>query len=145
MPLILNTVETERQKEFCWDPENESESCEVHTEIKDLVAKGYDLKLYLSSGTALLLPPAKKDTEFTFRILSENGDDRIVWDRTDHKQVMEAKKTFNNYLNKGYKAYTVKQHGGGKGNRIDSFDDLLEEVVMQKGDEALLVPPTMPG
>lgn len=145
MPLILNTVDTGRPKQLSWDPTKPSEIEEINNKIEELKEKGYTVKMYLLSGTAILVPPQPKDSEFTFRILSENGDDLLVWDRNDVDQIKEAKKSFDDYLQKGYRAYRVKQLGGSKGSRIESFDDLLEEVIMQKGSEALLVPPTMPG
>lgn len=145
MPLMLNPVETERPKQLMWDPTNKEEADEMGATISTLTALGYDGPVDLAEGVAVLVPPALNGSQFVFRVLSENGDDRLVWDRRSTQQVAEARQTFKEYIDKGYKAYVVRRCGGKLGVEVESFDEVYEEVVMAKNKEALLVPPVVPG
>ena len=72
----------------------------------------------------------------TMKILSQSGDDRIVWDSDNGQEAKEAKKKFAELLNKGYKAYSVDVQGK-RNRRIEEFDVEAEEILM--------VPPTAKG
>lgn len=145
MPLVLNNAETERPKEFLWNPLCPDESNEMMESIRSHMARGFKGYVDQKNGMAVLTPPELNPEMFMFRVLTENGDDRLVWDRRDLEQIEEARKTFNDYIKKGYRAYVVRRCGGEKGSQVDSFDALYEEVVMVKGKDALMVPPTVPG
>jgi len=138
MPLCLDTPSTERPKRVVWDPTLPEDIEEAHRTIEDLKAKGFTLKGSLAEntqGVAVLWPPAKNPDEGCLRILDESGDKRVVWDRTDHNQVLEAGRKFIELIKKGYKAY-VARSDGSRGSRLEDFDALLEEIIM--------VPATMP-
>lgn len=81
-------------------------------------------------------PPTRDPNQGLFRILSESGDDHVVWDRRDAAQVKDAYKKFNELIKKGYTAYATTS-AGKKSHRIDDFDPSLEEII--------LVPKTIPG
>lgn len=145
MPLKLNPIETARPKEFAWDPLNADEANEIMRAIEPLLKQGYKGFMDLEGGSAVLMPPPLDEDHFMLRVLTENGDDRLVWNRRSLAQIEDARKTFNEYLAKGYKAYVVRRSGGSPGAKILSFDSLYEEVVMVKGRDGLLVPPIIPG
>ena len=62
-------------------------------------------------------------------ILSEKGDERLVWDMDNGPEAKEAKKRFADLLKKGYKAYSVDRKGK-KNKRIEEFDVEAEEILM---------------
>ena len=145
MPLVItNTDETSVPKRLVWDVDDPVETMDMLDMISELESRGYTVS-EKGEGTVVMMPPDRPDTSMVFRVLSENGDDRLVWDRKSPEQIQDAKIAFEKYLKKGYRAYVVRQAGGEKGSRIDGFDALLEELIMVKGSEALLVPPTIPG
>lgn len=141
MPLILDTsVETERPVQVHWFPNDEEQEKEAITLFQDYVAKGMILKCF-SDDFAEFVPPIVNESSVIFRILTENGDDRLVWDRRDKEQVREAREKFKEYLSKGYTAY-VTRFDGTRGSKITDFDFLLENIELSK--EAVLVPKTKP-
>lgn len=85
--------------------------------------------------------PAPSEHDLIFRVLSDNGDDRLVWDRRNQAEVDEAKVKYQEYMDKGYKAYVCRRDGK-KGSKLESFDALLQEVIMEKG-QVVMVPKTM--
>lgn len=79
---------------------------------------------------------AKGTKKNCMKILSESGDDRIIWDMNNGREAKEAKSKFVELLKKGYKAYSVDAKGK-KNRRIEEFDVEAEEILM--------VPPTAKG
>lgn len=75
-----------------------------------------------------VLEKALSETQFSMRIINDTGDELVIWDSNIKKEVKEAGKLFEKYLNKGWKAYAINDDGT-KGIRIVSFDADLEEVV----------------
>lgn len=71
----------------------------------------------------------KKISGHILKILSENGDDRITWDKENGNQAKEAKVKFNELLGKGYMAFSVDNEGQ-KNRRIKEFDVDAEEIIM---------------
>ena len=142
MPLQLNTPETARDKLITWDPDSEAETREARSEIGRFRRLGFTL-VSDTSGEAKLEAPAPAENQLIYRVLSKNGDDRLVWDRRDPDQVAEAKIKFQEYMDKGYKAFVCRRDGS-KGSQIESFDALLQEVIMEKG-QVIMVPKAMPG
>lgn len=136
MPLQLNNApETARPQLVCFDPNIASECHEAVDRIADLVKQGFivDSK---QTGEVRLLPPSLPPGHSIMRILSQNGDDRLIWDRGEPSEVKDAFKKFKELLKSGYKAFSVMSNGK-KGYAMDEFDALSEEILM--------VPSTVPG
>jgi len=142
MPLQLGGIETARPQVVTWDPCFYDQLIEAQKEIQSLTQQGFILE-YEKEGEARLLPPERNPNIGCFRILSDNGDDRVVWDRRIPEQVKEAFKKFKELLKKGYTAYATN-NDGSRGHKITEFDPGLEEIILGAG-EAILVPKTSPG
>lgn len=144
MPLQLPNVSHERGQLILFDPGVPEERRDALKRFANLRRRGFVLKKSnLKSGKIELVPPPRSEHEHLFRILSENGDDHIVWDRRDPRQVREAFTKFKDFIKQGYSAYATTSDGK-KSHRIDEFDPHLEEVVLSN-KEVVLVPKTMPG
>lgn len=64
-----------------------------------------------------------------FRILDpKKGDERLVWNRMNTGDIREAESRFKEFMSKGLTPFRVDP-GGGKGDRMTSFDPLAEEVL----------------
>lgn len=135
MPLQLGDTSTERSQVIVFNPAIAAEVDDAVRRRATLTARGFKVTKE-SEGSITFDPPERSPYLGVFRILSENGDDRVVWDRRDPKQVKEAFQKFREFVGKGYSAFATTS-GGHKGHRIDDFDPGLEEV--------LLVPRTVPG
>jgi len=135
MPLQLGGASTERPQILAFDPRSNSERAEARRMARTLESRGFSVR-ERSPGKIILEPPRRDPHQGVFRVLSENGDDRIVWDRRDPGQVREAFEKFGDFLKKGYTAYATLS-SGKKGHRIEDFDPGMEEII--------LVPGTMPG
>jgi hypothetical protein len=142
MPLALGGVETARRQVVLWDSDNEDEHIEAMGRIIDLKKEGFSI-VKEENGEVVLEPPARGEDIGCFRILSDNGDDRVVWDRRIATQVREAFMKFKELMKKGYTAYAIRRDGS-RGHRITEFDPGLEEIILGAG-EAVLVPKTVPG
>lgn len=144
MPLQLGGVETLRPQVIVWDPNSERQIDDAKERVERLLRQGFStVKAEYSNGEVILRPPPKDENIGVFRVLSDNGDDRIIWDRRDKNQVKEAFAVFKKYMDKGYTAYVVNEDGS-HGHKITEFDPGLEEIIMNAG-EAILVPKTKPG
>jgi len=141
MPLELGGVETARPQIVTWDPTSIDQKLDATKTIDMLERQGFTIE-YLEEGEAKLVPPPKDPNIGCFRILSDNGDDRVVWDRRIPEQVKEAFKKFKELLAKGFTAYATTSDGN-RGHRITEFDPGLEEIILGAG-EAILVPKTKP-
>lgn len=135
MPLMLGGTETERNQTVVWDTLLPDEDRDAKAQIARLLNTGFVLSR-VSDGEVVLAAPTKDAHQGVFRILTENGDDRLVWDRRSGPEVKDAYKTFNDLAAKGYTAYAVTA-SGQRGHKITEFDPALEEIIM--------VPSTMPG
>lgn len=135
MPLQLGDDSHSRPRIIAWDATCEKQTKEAATEIEGLESKGFKA-IDKKDGLVTLSPPTRDPNQGLFRILSQNGDDHVVWDRRDPAQVREAFAKFNELVKKGYTAYSTTSDGK-KGHKIDTFDPGLEEII--------LVPSTMPG
>lgn len=76
-------------------------------------------------------PTELKATEFAVRVFDETGDRRLIWDMSDPDQSREAAKLFNEYLDKGWRAYTVDESGESR-RRIHKFDIDNQEVLFEE-------------
>lgn len=128
MPLQLGDVSTARPQLVTWNPSVYDEAQEARQRIAQLQADGFVVD-HEEDGEVRLRPPSRHPNQVVMRILSQNGDDRLVWDRTVKEQVKEAAKKFHDLLSKGYQAFVAKIDGR-KGHKIDMFDHRLEEIIM---------------
>lgn len=58
------------------------------------------------------------------------GDDRFEWNPDDPESVAEAERKFNEYKEKGYKAYKVKHEVRREGDPLDEFDPTAGEIIV---------------
>jgi hypothetical protein len=85
---------------------------------------------------AVVIKAQKVIAKHVMKILCPAGDERVVWDKDNGQEAMQAKERFKDLLKKKYKAYSVDARG--KKNRpIEEFDVDAEEILM--------VPPTSAG
>lgn len=110
-----------------------------------------------SSGGFIIGDTCLGDSEISVRLVNETGDERLVWNVNDSKQVSESAKRFQGYLDKGWKAYCIREDGS-RGQRIYGFDANTEEVIFddkttreklknfaKKFKKVELLPRTFPG
>jgi len=136
MPLDLNyEPESERSQCVLWNPDNVQEASEAEVLMERYYKLGYKLASF-DRGEAIFVPPKPNKNTIIFRVLSKNGDDRLLWDRRDLEQVREAKSKFKEYVDSYHTPYACKKDGT-KGSKLDSFDQTHEEIIF--------VPKTMPG
>lgn len=152
MPLQLNTPESELPKRIVWDPSSVDDVREAESRMQRLRDAGWCLSSK-EDGEALLEPPVMAEAACVMRILDDNGDTRLVWSRDSEQEVQEARKKFNDYVAKGYRAYVCRSDGR-RGARVESFDALFEEIIVGEKDqpptprrraEGVMIPPTHPG
>lgn len=152
MPLQLGGVETARRQRVPWNPDIPAEGLDAANRIKELRSQGF-VVVQEEDGEVTLDPPKRDPNVGVFRILSQNGDDRVIWDRRDKHQVKEAFQKFKELMQEGYTAY-VTSNDGSRGHRITEFDPGLEEIILgtdlgngQRGQagEVVCVPKTVPG
>lgn len=159
MPLQLNTPDPamDLRKRIIWDPEIASDVLEAQEKVDKLRDQGFIV--YSSNpGELVLMPPPRDHGLFLIRVLDDNGDTRLVWNRRDQSEVDEARIKFDEYLKKGHRAYVCRSDGT-KGRRVETFDAMMEELILMekraaeehdrlKGwgqPEAIMVPKTHPG
>lgn len=118
-----------------YDPYNFDETQETKAARDRLIGLGWSL-IDEGFNYVTLNPPAQPANKGCLRILTDNGDDLVVWDRHDLEEIREAKQRFDACIAKGYKAYAMKSRGE-KGVPLDQFDPLLEHII--------LTPSTRPG
>jgi len=68
--------------------------------------------------------------ELAMHFIDDTGDQRIIWDLRDKKQVVEAAVKFNEYVAMGWKPYAIDRDGK-RGRRIYSFDAVKEEIIFE--------------
>jgi hypothetical protein len=134
---MMGGVETERSQTIIFDPMVDAQKDEADIQVAKLLRQGFVIdNSHNVVGEILLNPPPMKASMGLMRILTKNGDDRVVWNRDFPDQIKDAYKMFKDFLAKGYTAY-IAMTNGEKGHSIDEFDPLAEEIIM--------VPSTMPG
>jgi len=72
-----------------------------------------------------------KENEFAVRVFDETGDRRLIWNMADPDQVKEASNLFKQYIDKGWRAYTVDDKGKSR-RRILSFDLEKQEILFEE-------------
>jgi len=68
--------------------------------------------------------------ELVMKIISESGDDRIIWQKGFIDSVKQAREKFYDLLKKGYLAFAVRSDGKRTNRRMFKFDPRVEEIVM---------------
>jgi hypothetical protein len=129
MPLRLGGVETARPQLVCWDPASYAEQVEARQRVAELERSGFTVESVDHDGEIRMAPPQRDPNHGCMRILSQNGDDRLVWDRRNAGEVREASQKFRDLMAEGHTAYAVRANGS-RGHRVDDFDPGLEEIVM---------------
>lgn len=126
-----------------WDSANKHEVEEAKQTILRYKRLGY--KIVLADGQPFekfrptleqVVVKAERVLKQVLKILTDKGDERLTWDRDNGLEAMEAKKKFEEFIGKNYKAYSVDATGK-KQRRIEEFDVDAEEILM--------VPPTVKG
>lgn len=137
MPLVIPEVEELIQdRRIVWAANSLKQVDEAKAIIMAYKRKGY--LILLADGTEMVnfrpryeevVIKAEKVAGHQMKILSDKGDERIVWDKEDGYKAKAAKKKFEELLGKGYKAYSVLPNGN-KNRRIHEFDVDAEEILM---------------
>lgn len=124
------------QTEVSWNPLNRKQVDEAkkhYVEAKKQNRKIISLdgkpieKFSPSFGGLIISSMETKPDEILVRLVNETGDERVVWNVNDPNQVKESCERFQQYLNKGWKAYAIR-HDGSRGIRLFAFDAGLQEV-----------------
>lgn len=150
LPTTSKSPHFSLPQRLVWDVSDPKQREEIDQKANELIGKGFRL-VEMKEGEILLEPPVCPSDECLCRVLDPSGDSRLVWNRNNLDEIKEAKKKFESYIQKGYKAYACRRDGS-RGSRIESFDALMEELLIEsnKGGskskaEGVLVPPTSPG
>lgn len=77
-----------------------------------------------------------KPGQHCFRIMNENGDDRLVWDSGSIREINAAKRDFIALVKKGMTPYKVGVGGSASSEVMETFDPKAEEVIFM--DTALV-------
>ena len=64
-----------------------------------------------------------------FEVMSNNGDDKYIWDTTNPTSIEIARETFNKFRAKGFLAYKVTGEKGEKGEMMTEFDKDAGRVI----------------
>jgi len=119
-----------------WNPENfkeVNEAKKIYLKARREGRKILDLKgnvidrFHPSMGMIIIKEVEVNDGKVAMRIFDKTGDRRIIWDSRDPDEVAEAKRNFDEYINKGWKAYAVSKEDN-RSRRIYKFDPLKEEI-----------------
>lgn len=136
MELVMN-------RRVVWDSKKLKEIDEAKSEFLKFRKMGYEIVTlngdnldHFHPSHEVFVVKARKAGRHVMKILSQSGDDRIVWDKEKGQEAKEAKHKFQELLGKGYKAYSVDDNGK-KNRRIHEFDVDAEEILM--------IPPTAKG
>lgn len=137
--MLQMRAATDLPKRIVFKP---TDLAEAERQIAKYQAQGFVI-VERSEGEVVLNPPDRGDDIMLIRALDETGDARIVWSRKDQAQVSEARKKFQEYVKKGYTAYVCRLDGS-KGAKVDSFDALMEEIIMVERSRLASVPERKP-
>lgn len=129
MPLCLQPTSAPPQR-VLWNPMVPSEVDDALALIKELTDQGFRASDgSLPEGELVLSPPPRSAYQGVLRIMSQNGDDRIVWDRRMPTQIREAYDRFKELLRKGYRAYAILADGA-RGHELFEFDPMVQECLL---------------
>lgn len=62
-------------------------------------------------------------------VLDKTGDTRIIWDTENTDEVASAKRTFDDLIKKGFRAFSVNRKGD-KDTQIREFDPAAEKLIL---------------
>lgn len=129
MPLCFEPHAAPPQR-VLWNPAVSAEVDEALNRIRSLTDQGFrTIGGSLPDGELLLAPPPRPADTGLMRILSQNGDDRIVWSRRIAAEVREAYDKFRELIAKGYRAYAILSDGS-RGHELFDFDPMVEECLL---------------
>lgn len=131
-------------RRIVWDASKLKQIDEAKSEFLKFKRMGYEivtlngneLEHFHPSHEVFVIKARPHGGRHVLKILSQNGDDRIIWDKENGKQAKEAKVRFEELLKKSYKAYSIDSRGR-KNRRVEEFDVDAEQILM--------VPPTVRG
>jgi len=137
------TQELVLDRRIVWDSTKLKEVDEAKALIREYRSQGYIvtkidgalLDKFVPSLEEVIVK-AQKVIKRVLKILSTEGDTRVVWDKENGQEAKEAKAKFEEMLGKGYTAFSVDSKGR-KNRKIEEFDLDAEEILM--------VPPTARG
>jgi len=151
----LNRKELEEAKSIYQKANQYGRVIYAPTEQKAGLLKQICSWLHVNNGF-IVEAESENNHSFPLRILDETGDRRLVWDCRSNRETNEAAIKFDEYIQKGHKAYAINRNGK-KNYRIIGFDPKLEEVIFidnnrekltdfcKKVAEVRMVPKTRPG
>lgn len=130
MPLCLETYAAPPQR-LLWDPADSAQVNEAVQKMRDMVLNKQFRVVggSIQEGELLLKPPPKPPDTGLMRVMSQNGDDRIVWSRRVADEVREAYDKFRELIKKGYRAYAILSDGS-RGHELFDFDPAIEECLL---------------
>ena len=137
----MSTLVMDRR--IVWDSTKLREIDEAKSLVREYRAKGHIITK--ADGTPLdkfvpsleeAIIKAQTVVKSVLKILSEKGDERLVWDKENGREAKEAKNKFEEFMKKNYMAFSVDSKGK-KNRKIEEFDVDAEEILM--------VPPTSKG
>lgn len=123
-------------RRIVWDAARLKEIEEAKAEILEYKRAGH--VILKGDGTPMerfhpslqeVIIKATRIASHVMKILDNQGDTRITWDKENGKEAKEAKQKFEDLLKQGYKAYSVRTNGE-KGRRIEEFDVDAQEILM---------------
>lgn len=63
-------------------------------------------------------------------VMGQDGDTKIIWDKTKPDEVENARESFNRLRSKKYIAFRVEGKNGDKGEQITEFDPNAERIIL---------------
>ena len=130
------SVELVMNQRIIWNGKKMKEIEQAKQMIMKYKRKGY--KIMKSDGTLMgrsspaleeVIVEVQKIAKSVMKILTEEGDERIVWDKDNGREAKEAKRKFLELLKKGYTAFSVDVDSQ-KNRKIKEFDVDAEEILM---------------
>lgn len=132
----MTTSELVMDRRIVWNPTRLKEVDEAKAMIMQWKRLGH--KIVLANGNLMerfrpalgeVIIKVEKTGKKVLKILSEKGDERIIWDKENGREALQAKNKFQELIKKGHTAYSVDVKG--KRNRpITEFDVEAEEILM---------------
>ena len=130
MELVLD-------RRIMWDKTHLKQIDQAKKEYLKWKRKGYVITLEDKMTVIERFNPAfeeivvltRKVTKHVMKILNQEGDERIVWDKENGMEAKQAKERFLKLLKDGWLAYSVDRDGN-KNRKITEFDVDAEEILM---------------
>lgn len=119
-----------------WDQSKMKEIEQAKKMIMSYKRKGYEI--LKSDGTLMerfspfleeVIVKVQNIAKSVMKILTDEGDERLVWDRDNGREAKQAKKRFLDLIKQGYTAFSVDLDSQ-KNRKIKEFDVDAEEILM---------------